>query len=82
MTGAVFGTRGIDFGLYFFRSEGRCIQRVELGEGLAQALGSRIACALLAEHLHGDLLLGFQQSIPRLDLLLQQRGELAPFIQP
>ena len=39
MTGAQLGPRSIHLGLHFFRGERWLIQRIELSEGFAQALG-------------------------------------------
>jgi hypothetical protein len=60
MTGAAFGARGIDLGLHFVRGEGRCVQRIELREGFAEPLGSRIASALLTSSEEVDKILHFR----------------------
>lgn len=46
--GASLSPRRIDLGLNFFGGERRQVQRIELGEGLPESLGSRISSALLA----------------------------------
>jgi hypothetical protein len=48
MAGASLGARRGDFSLDFFRGEGRQVQRIELGDVLAESLGGRIASPLLA----------------------------------
>jgi hypothetical protein len=48
MAGASLGARGIDLGLHFFRGERRQVQRIELGEGFAEALRGLITHAFLA----------------------------------
>jgi hypothetical protein len=70
MTGASLRARRVDFGLNFLRRGGRQVQRIELGEGLAQSLGGRITSALLARLQEVDEILHFRT------LLRRQRLEL------
>jgi hypothetical protein len=48
MAGASLCARRVDLGLDFFHGEGWQVQRIELGEGLAESLGGRIASPLFA----------------------------------
>ena len=74
MAGAPLGARRIDLDLHFFRGEQWLVQRIEPFECFAEALGGRIASALLAGFQEIDEIFHFRTLLGRQRLQLLDQG--------